>query len=201
MNGPHTSGGESNERGNSEPIAVVGMGKLLTIYVSPNTASQDSSGCRLPGEVSNPSALWDLLSSRKTGRREFSRDRINLDGFYHPDHHRPSSINTRGGYLLAEDPRLFDHGFFGMTSTEVMSMDPMQRKLLEVAYEAFESAGEVWETFSGSRTGVYIGNFGIDHQLTQMRDVDFPPPYAPTGGSPNILSNRINYVFNLKGPR
>ncbi|KAF2275719.1 polyketide synthase [Westerdykella ornata] len=165
-----------------DPIAVVGM------------------GCRLPGGVSNPSELWELLINKRTGRRNFTRSRLNLPGFYHPDHQRPGSINTEGGYLLDEDPRLFDHAFFGMNTSEVMTMDPQQRKILEVAYEALESAGEPWEKFSGSNTGVYVGNFNIDHHVMQMHDIDFPLPYAPTGGSSSILANRVNYLLNLRGP-
>ena len=80
-------------------------------------------------------------------------------------------------------------------------MDPAQRKLLEITYEAFENAGETWESISGSKTGVYVGNFNYDHQLMQMRDCDYPLPYAATGGDVTMLSNRINYVFNLRGPR
>ena len=79
-------------------------------------------------------------------------------------------------------------------------MDPTQRKLLEVVYETFENAGEPWEKFSGSRTGVFVGNFNIDHQIMQSRDVDHPLPYATSGGSISLLSNRINYTFNMLGP-
>lgn len=91
--------------------------------------------------------------------------------------------------------------FFGITAAEAMSMDPSQRKLLEVTYEAFENAGVPWHKFSGSRTGVFIGNFNNEHQAMQFRDLDHPPPYVVTGGGPTILSNRINHVFNLRGPR
>lgn len=80
-------------------------------------------------------------------------------------------------------------------------MDPAQRKLLEVTFEAFENAGAPLERVSGSRTGVYVGNFNADHQAMQFRDPDHPLPYAATGGGVTILSNRISYVFNLKGPR
>lgn len=108
---------------------------------------------------------------------------------------------TKGGYFLKEDPKQFDHNFFGITPVETMTMDPAQRKLLEVTYEAFENAGESWENFSGSSTGVFVGNFNYDHQLMQVRDADHPLPYVTTGGGITILSNRINYVFNLHGPR
>lgn len=80
-------------------------------------------------------------------------------------------------------------------------MDPTQRKLLEVVFEALENAGEPWSQFSGSRTGVFVGNFNNDHGLMSSRDPDQLLPYATTGGSTSILSNRVNYVFNLRGPR
>ncbi|KAM3427390.1 hypothetical protein MY4824_009476 [Beauveria thailandica] len=157
-------------------------------------------GCRWPGGVKSPLQLWDLLKEKRDGWSEFKEDRINLDGFYHPNGKRPGSMYTRGGHVLDEDTRDFDHGFFGITATEAMALDPSQRKLLEVTYEAVEAAGEPLEKFSGSRTGVFVGNFNNEHQVMQYRDPDHTLPYVVTGGGPTILSNRINYVFNLQGP-
>lgn len=68
-------------------------------------------------------------------------------------------------------------------------------------YEAFESAGETWDSIAGSHTGVYIGNFAFDHLLIQSRDWENPKPYAATGVDTSILANRISYIFNLHGPR
>ena len=79
-------------------------------------------------------------------------------------------------------------------------MDPCQRKLLEVVFEAFESSGTSLDKISGARIGCFIGNFNGDHQLMQYHDSEYLPPYAATGGGMTILSNRVNYVFNLKGP-
>ncbi|KGO64075.1 Acyl transferase/acyl hydrolase/lysophospholipase [Penicillium italicum] len=165
-----------------EPIAIVGM------------------GCRWPGGVENTSQLWDLLKAKQDGWSEFSEDRINLDGFYHPNRQRPGTMYTRGGHLLRGDTRDFDHSFFGISATEAMTLDPSQRKLLEVTYEAVENAGESLEKFSGSKTGVFVGNFNNEQQIMQHRDPDHTLPYVVTGSGPTILSNRINYVFNLQGP-
>lgn len=107
----------------------------------------------------------------------------------------------KGAFLADEDARLFDHSFFGMTALEVETMDPSQRKLLEVAYEAIENAGETWDSISGTRTGVFVGNFCLDHWMIQSRDWDNPRPYAFVGAGTSILANRISYVFNLQGPR
>lgn len=139
--------------------------------------------------------------SKGTGWREFTPDRINIDGYYHPNSNRPGSLHTRGANLLADDPRLFDHRFFGLKDAEIRTMDPNQRKMLEVAYEAFESAAEPWEKFSGSKTGVFVGNFNTDYQMNHVYDIDFIMPYAATGTSASVLSNRLNHVFNLRGPR
>ncbi|KAI1093575.1 beta-ketoacyl synthase domain-containing protein [Rostrohypoxylon terebratum] len=79
-------------------------------------------------------------------------------------------------------------------------MDPSQRKLLEVAYEAIENAGETWDSISGSQTGVFVGTFDLDHYIIQSRDWDYPRPYAFTGAGVSILANRISYIFNLQGP-
>ncbi|KAI0521826.1 putative polyketide synthase [Xylaria bambusicola] len=179
---PSNSGASASNPVIPEPIAIVGM------------------GCRWPGGVRNTSQLWELLKNGKDGWAKFQADRINLDGYYHPNGQRPGSMFTTGAHLLQEDPRYFDHAFFGISAAEALSMDPSQRKLLEVTYEAFENAGEPWHKFSGSRTGVFIGNFNNEHQVMQFRDLDHPLPYVVTGGGATILSNRISHVFNLRGP-
>lgn len=130
----------------------------------------------------------------------FPAERINVDAFYHEKQGRPGSFYTRGGCFLKSDPREFDHTFFGINPQEARSIDPSQRKLLETVYEAFESAGVPLGKVSGSNTGCFIGNFNYDHQLMQYRDTEYSESYSVTGGGLTILSNRINYVFNLKGP-
>ncbi|TQV90381.1 polyketide synthase [Cordyceps javanica] len=166
----------------TEPIAIVGM------------------GCRWPGGVRDSAGLWELLKNKRSGYRDFGDHRFSQDGFIHPDSHYLGATSTQGGFLLAEDARLFDHTFFGMQQTEVETMDPSQRKLLEVTYEALENAGETLESVSGTRTGVFVGNFTIDHTVIHSRDPEYPRPYVTTGTSLSLLSNRISYIFNLRGP-
>lgn len=158
-------------------------------------------GCRWPGGIHDESQLWKLLVEKQHGYSEFKKDRINVEGFYHPKQGQPGGFPMRGGCFLQEDPRLFDNGLFRINAVETKSMDPAQRKLLEVTFEAFENAGEPWDKFTGSRTGVFVGNFMSDHQNMQFRDPDNLMPYDTTGGDIAIHSNRINYVFNLQGPR
>ncbi|KAK3178718.1 suppressor of los1-1 [Lepraria neglecta] len=100
--------------GENEPVAIVGM------------------GCRWAGGVKDAPGLWQLLRSKRDGWREFDEPHFPAKGFYHANQDRPGSVRTRGGFLVDEDARLFDHAFFGIMGREVETMDPSQRKLLEV---------------------------------------------------------------------
>ena len=106
-----------------------------------------------------------------------------------------------GGYFLQEDPRDFDPEFFGISPLEAIQMDPQQRKLLEVVFESFESAGITLEDVSGANIGCYVGNFTYDFPVMQSRDTEYMHRYSATGLGATILSNRISHTFNLKGPR
>lgn len=97
--------------------------------------------------------------------------------------------------------RQFDNDFFGISNLEAKYMDPQQRKLLEVVFECLENAGISMEDISGTNTGVFVGNFTLDHAAMQAKDLDYTHRYAATGSGTSILSNRISHVFDLRGPR
>ncbi|KAL4942703.1 hypothetical protein BDV06DRAFT_235237 [Aspergillus oleicola] len=157
--------------------------------------------CRLPGEATNPSAFWDLLSTGRTTQGKAPKSRFNVEAFYHPDgQDRPGTMMTEGGYFLNEDIREFENSFFGINNVEATYMDPQQRKLLEVVYECLEDAGIPLDKASGSNTGCYVGNFTVDYMVMQLRDPDFLSRYSGTGLGTTLLGNRISHVFNLQGP-
>ncbi|OCK76857.1 ketoacyl-synt-domain-containing protein [Lepidopterella palustris CBS 459.81] len=165
-----------------EPIAIVGI------------------GCRMPGGVRDVPGLWEFLRDQKDVWMEFDEPRFSAKGFYHPNNDRPGTAVASHGFLLDEDPLLFDPAFFGITDTETETLDAAQRKLLECTYEAFENAGDTWESVSGSRTGVFVGDICFDNYLAQTRDWEYSGKYSATGSFPNMLANRLHYIFNLKGP-
>ncbi|KAF7596241.1 hypothetical protein BBP40_002774 [Aspergillus hancockii] len=166
-----------------EPIAVVGW------------------ACRFPGESTSPSKLWELLREPRDVRREFDPENLNLSRFYNPngDVHGATNVKAQG-YLLAEDSRLFDPVFFGITPVEAEGMDPQQRILLETVFETFEAAGYTLDQMRNSKTSVHVGVMTGDYSDIQMRDTETVPQYTATGTGRSILSNRISYIFDLHGP-
>lgn len=76
------------------------------------------------------------------------------------------------GYFIQDDITAFDNSLFGINNLEAASMDPQQRKLLEVVFECLENAGVPLEKASGSNTGCYVGNFTFDFISMQARDAD-----------------------------
>jgi acyl transferase domain-containing protein len=109
-------------------------------------------------------------------------------------------MSNRGGHFLKQDLAAFDAPFFAISATEAKSMDPMQRILLEVVYEAMENAGIPMSAFAGSNTGCYVGCFTDDYDGLLKRDIELSPKYHSVGTGPAILSNRISFCFDLKGP-
>lgn len=156
--------------------------------------------CRLPGDVKNTDELWNLLLGGRSAWSPVPADRFNETAFYHPDPDHDGTTNHRGGHFLSQDIAAFDPAFFGISPVEAHAMDPQQRLLLETAYEAFENAGVPLEQARGSNTAVYTATFTRDYDRNMYRDPATIPKYHLTGNGEAIVSNRISYIFDLKGP-
>lgn len=126
--------------------------------------------------------------------------RFNIDAHLHPNNERPGSFNVPGGYFLNSNLQEFDPQLFNISPIEAMWMDPQQRKLLEVVYEALESGGITLSQIEDTKTAVFVGSFTSDYQQMSFKEPDFRHSYAATGVDPGIISNRISHVFNLSGP-
>lgn len=90
----------------------------------------------------------------------------------------------------------FDSKFFGISNTEASSMDPNQRKTLEVTYEALAMGGHDLKALqrTPAHIGVFVGTSG-----TEWAQVPHDADAAGCGGHEAILSNRCNFSMNLKG--
>jgi acyl transferase domain-containing protein len=78
-------------------------------------------------------------------------------------------------------------------------MDPQQRVLLEVAWEAIEDAGLVPEKLDVGRIGVFAGTCNSDYGslLEDSADIDI---YFAGGNALSVLSGRLSYALGLQGP-
>lgn len=126
-------------------------------------------------------------------------DRFNPSAFWSPQKRSNTSI-TRGGFFLQDDIATFDAGFFTLPKAEVSAMDPQQRILIEVAYEAFESAGLVLPNLAGSRTGVYVGVFTHDYGEILRKDAENMPTFMVHGTSSTSMAGRLSWLWDLRGP-
>lgn len=143
---PTTTNGHPDSRSindSMEPIAIIGM------------------ACRFPGEASTVERFWKQLVAGRTAHSQVPPDRFDAEAWYHPNHERHGSIQPRSGFFLQESPAVFDAPFFSITANHAAGMCPMQRKLLEVSYEAFEN-GERCIVCFRTRQG-WINNYPSRH--------------------------------------
>lgn len=104
------------------------------------------------------------------------------------------------GHYLREDVYAFDANFFDISRKEAKAMDPSQRLMLEVAYEAFENSGISLDAVAGTNTSCYVGQFVSDYREMLFRDPDCAPTYTVTGTGTSLISNRVSWFFDLRGP-
>jgi acyl transferase domain-containing protein len=118
-------------------------------------------GCRFPGGAVDAHSFWSLMRAGACAIREVPADRWSLDGFYDPTPDNPfRSYSKWGGFL--DDIAAFDPDFFGLSRREAEAMDPQQRILLHVAYEAAQDAGVTLAQLRQRRTGVFVGVSNTD---------------------------------------
>lgn len=162
-----------------EPVAIIGM------------------ACRFPG-APGIDAFWELLRTGKDATGETPADRYDVDAFYAPQPYPGKVASRRSGYL----PRIgdFDAEFFGMSAEDADNLDPQQRLLMMIAWEALEDAGIPPQHLAGSRTGVYVGNVHVDYwDLVTRRGLETLSP-SHILNYRSVLSGRLSYVFDLRGP-
>jgi len=183
-NGNREHGQEiSRDAARTEPIAIVGM------------------GCRFPG-ASGLDEFWTLVRNGVDAISEIPRERWNIDKFYDPLPGTLARMSTRWGGFLAGVDR-FDPHFFGISPREAAAMDPQQRVLLEVTWEALENAGQPPDKLAGTRTGVFVGIGGFDYTNVLLNYADhfkIINAYLGTGNAHSIAANRISYLLDLRGP-
>lgn len=167
-----------------EPLAIVGI------------------GCRFPGGASSVEAFWRLLEGGHDAIADVPADRWDHRRFYDPNPDAPGKYYVKQAGFLKEPLYDFDPSFFGVSPREAAVMDPQQRLMLEVTWEALEDAGLVPDALRGSNTGVFVGGFVLDNMLEQLGVLsrDAVVSQTATAGTMVMLSNRVSHIFDFRGP-
>jgi alkylation response protein AidB-like acyl-CoA dehydrogenase/3-oxoacyl-(acyl-carrier-protein) synthase/acyl carrier protein len=154
--------------------------------------------CRFPG-AAHPTEFWDLLSAGCSAIREVPPERWSARRIYDPDPAVPGKASTRWGGFL-EAPGAFDNDFFRMTAEESTYVDPQQRLMLELGWEALEDAGIAPDSLAGQCAGVYVGISHNDYERIIYRRLEDITRFHGTGSYQAVAANRLSYFLNLVGP-
>lgn len=157
--------------------------------------------CRFPGGANSPDLLWQILESGTDAIGEIPASRWDRLAHYNPEASTPGKMyTTRGGFLSIPVDR-FDPSFFNISPKEAACMDPQQRMLLELSWEALEDASLDPSRLRGSDTGVFIGVSSTDYSTISVHDnIDRVSSYSLTGTCQSGLAGRVSFVLGLEGP-
>lgn len=172
---------EAVQRAKSSPIAIVGM------------------ACRFPGGANSPDEYWELLKHGRDAISGVPAGRYGADGVRKIEAAGVQAVKC-GGFLDRVDE--FDASFFGIAPREAVAMDPQQRILLEVVWEALEAGGFPRERLTGSRTGVFVGmcSHSVDYYMLQKDLLSPGSSYVGTGTAHNLVAGRVSYWFDWHAP-
>ncbi|MDO5669314.1 MAG: alpha/beta fold hydrolase [Corynebacterium sp.] len=152
---------------------------------------------RFPG-AGDLDAYWSMLVEGRDGTGELPIGRWTEYAGEEVMTAKMAEQPLTGGYL--PDLASFDAEFFGLSPLEAANMDPQQRIMLEVSWEALENAHIAPNTLRGESVGVYIGSSNNDYGMLITADPAEAHPYALTGTASSIIPNRISYAFDFRGP-
>ena len=175
---------EALEARRAEPVAIIGI------------------GCRLPGGVDSPEALWQLLCRETDTARAVPADRWQEETFYSASADAAGRTHAARAHFLDGDVDAFDAPLFGVSAKEALAMDPQQRLLLELAWEALEDAGIDPVSLRGSPTGVFVGISSDDYAQAHRHSgrLELIDGYSLTGTCLAPAAGRMSYTFGFEGP-
>jgi polyketide synthase 13 len=182
---PDTTGDETTDWSRNGPaervdIAIVGL------------------STRFPGDMNSPDETWQALLEGRDAITDLPEGR--WSEFLEEPRlaERVANARTRGGYL--KDIKGFDSEFFAIAKTEADNIDPQQRMVMELTWEALEYARIPASSLRGEAVGVYIGVSNTDYQFLAVSDPTHAHPYAITGTATSIIANRVSYFYDFRGP-
>ncbi|MFC4533139.1 type I polyketide synthase [Sphaerisporangium dianthi] len=144
--------------------------------------------CRLP-QAPDPAAFWELLRDARSA----------ITAPPHGRWEEAPDAPRFGGFL--DDLDKFDPEFFGISPREAAEMDPQQRLVLELAWEALEDARLPPARLAATSAGVYVGAIAADYAALVARGGPAAVTrHTLTGLNRGLIANRVSHVLGLRGP-
>jgi acyl transferase domain-containing protein len=154
--------------------------------------------CRLPG-AEDLEQLWDLMSRGISKCEPIRPERVPIQGSFRASQD-PGVAKKKFFGNFVDGVEDFEHTFFNINSKDSASMDPQQRVLLELAYQAMDSSGYLrhHERDNFDNVGCFIGSGCAEyHENTSAHAAT---AYTATGTIRAFLCGKISYYFGWSGP-
>lgn len=150
--------------------------------------------CKVAG-ADDVNEFWQLLCEGKSQHQEVPADRFPFKSAYRSE--ESSGARKWFGNFM-NDHDAFDHKFFKKTPREAASMDPQQRQVLQIAYQAVEQSGYFQKANPDTHVGCYIGVCAVDYE----NNVACHPAnaFTATGTLRGFIAGKVSHFFGWTGP-
>ncbi|GAB6899196.1 type I polyketide synthase [Kineosporia succinea] len=155
--------------------------------------------CRFAPDLNSPERLWEFISQGRHSVRDMPEKR--WKGYAATSPQATSilrNVPLRGAYL--DDIEGFDAEFFGISPREADYLDPQQRFMLELTWEALADAGTAPFDLRGTEAGVFTAANTNDYGRRLLEDIPLTGAYAVNGTTFYGIANRVSYFLDLRGP-
>ncbi|MEX2982320.1 beta-ketoacyl synthase N-terminal-like domain-containing protein [Streptomyces sp. C36] len=164
-----------------EAIAIIGM------------------SCRFAPDLDSPERFWEFLASGRSTVGDMPDKRWKPYASSSPQATAVMRTTIRRGSFL-DDIEGFDAEFFGISPREADFLDPQQRFMLELSWEALADAGIPPLSLRGTDAGVYVAANSNDYGRRLLEDIPLTGAYAVNGTTFYGIANRVSYFLDLRGP-
>lgn len=155
--------------------------------------------CRFAPDIDSPEKLWEFLAKGRSCVSEMPEKRWRPYAASSPQATQIIRNTIRRGSFM-EDIEGFDSEFFGVSPREAEFLDPQQRIMLELTWEALERAGVSPLSMGGTDAGVFMSANTNDYGRRLLEDISRTGAYAVNGTTFYGIANRISYFLDLHGP-
>ena len=160
--------------------------------ISGNDIAIIGMACRFPG-AGSIEEFWQLLCEGISMHQEIPIQRFSMNN---PRMTTGGEVKFWGNFLTDADA--FDHIFFGISSREAASMDPQQRILLQLAYQALESSWYFDEVPKPHNVGCFLGVGSVEYEGNVASHS--PTAFSALGTLRAFVSGKISHHFGWTGP-